>query len=95
MFEIIEQAVWPHSGHYRPTEENFQELISFLKENSVDLTNVEVSYSSSSSSSSIFFMSLGKNLSSRYQIRCRILRGTTKKQQQSENGVVLNAILPN
>ncbi|XP_022927200.1 IQ domain-containing protein IQM2-like [Cucurbita moschata] len=37
------KAVWPHSGHYRPTEENFQELISFLTENNVDLTDVKMS----------------------------------------------------
>ncbi|RWW14864.1 hypothetical protein GW17_00021326 [Ensete ventricosum] len=35
------KAVWPHSGHYRPTEENFQEFMSFLEENSVDLTDVK------------------------------------------------------
>ncbi|XP_039064078.1 IQ domain-containing protein IQM2-like [Hibiscus syriacus] len=34
------KAVWPHSGHYRPTEENFNDFISFLKENDVDLTDV-------------------------------------------------------
>nr|POE48213.1 iq domain-containing protein iqm6 [Quercus suber] len=39
----ILKAVWPHSGHYRPTEENFQELMSFLKEHNVDLTNVKKS----------------------------------------------------
>ncbi|KAL0459875.1 UNVERIFIED_CONTAM: IQ domain-containing protein IQM2 [Sesamum latifolium] len=32
------KAVWPHSGHYRPTPENFQDFISFLRENNVDLT---------------------------------------------------------
>lgn len=37
------KAVWPHSGHYRPTEENFQEFILFLEENNVDLTNVRMS----------------------------------------------------
>ncbi|KAL4383617.1 hypothetical protein GQ457_15G028980 [Hibiscus cannabinus] len=36
------KAVWPHSGHYRPTEENFNDFISFLKENSVDLTDVKM-----------------------------------------------------
>ncbi|CAK8571250.1 unnamed protein product [Lathyrus sativus] len=35
------KAVWPHSGHYLPTEENFQEFVSFLKENNVDLTDVQ------------------------------------------------------
>ncbi|URE18435.1 Calmodulin-binding protein [Musa troglodytarum] len=35
------KAVWPHSGHYLPTEENFQEFISFLEENNVDLTDVK------------------------------------------------------
>ncbi|PKA61388.1 hypothetical protein AXF42_Ash014305 [Apostasia shenzhenica] len=37
----ILQAVWPHSGHYRPTEENFEEFMSFLEEHCVDLTNVK------------------------------------------------------
>ncbi|KAK4487487.1 hypothetical protein RD792_005869, partial [Penstemon davidsonii] len=36
------QAVWPHSGHYRPTPENFQDLISFLRENNVDLNDVKL-----------------------------------------------------
>lgn len=36
------QAVWPHSGHYRPTEENFRDFVSFLEENNVDLTDVKV-----------------------------------------------------
>ncbi|KAG5112614.1 hypothetical protein JHK82_035883 [Glycine max] len=31
--------IWPYSGHYHPTEENFKEFISFLEEHSVDLTN--------------------------------------------------------
>ncbi|THU72549.1 hypothetical protein C4D60_Mb04t13320 [Musa balbisiana] len=37
------KAVWPHSGHYRPTQENFQEFVSFLQENNVDLTDVKKS----------------------------------------------------
>ena len=41
--EYFLQAIWPHSGHYRPTEENFQEFQSFLKDNNVDLTDVKVS----------------------------------------------------
>ncbi|KAH9740634.1 IQ domain-containing protein IQM2 [Citrus sinensis] len=36
------KAVWPHSGHYRPTEQNFNDFISFLKENNVDLTDVKL-----------------------------------------------------
>ncbi|KAL8480821.1 hypothetical protein ACS0TY_027373 [Phlomoides rotata] len=36
------KAVWPHSGHYRPTSENFQDFISFMRENDVDLNEVEV-----------------------------------------------------
>ena len=39
---MILQAIWPHSGHYRPTEENFQDFLSFLRENSVDITDVKV-----------------------------------------------------
>ncbi|KAL5768591.1 hypothetical protein ACOSQ2_015374 [Xanthoceras sorbifolium] len=37
----ILEAIWPYSGHYHPTEENFLEFISFLEENRVDLTNVK------------------------------------------------------
>lgn len=39
----ILKAVWPHSGHYRPTEQNFQEFMNFLKERNVDLNNVVLS----------------------------------------------------
>lgn len=35
------EAIWPYSGHYHPTEENFREFISFLEENCVDLSNVK------------------------------------------------------
>ncbi|KAK8478094.1 hypothetical protein V6N13_063128 [Hibiscus sabdariffa] len=34
-------AVWAYSGHYRPTEDNFMELCSFLEEHHVDLSNVK------------------------------------------------------
>ncbi|KAF8061054.1 hypothetical protein N665_1213s0010, partial [Sinapis alba] len=37
------KAVWPHSGHYLPTEENFLAFMSFLRENNVDLTDVKKS----------------------------------------------------
>lgn len=37
------KAIWPHSGHYRPTEENFQEFQAFLRENKVDLSDVKMS----------------------------------------------------
>ncbi|XP_074557436.1 IQ domain-containing protein IQM1-like [Curcuma longa] len=39
--EGILQAIWPYSGHYLPTEDNFKEFISFLEDNNVDLTNVK------------------------------------------------------
>ncbi|KAJ8486233.1 hypothetical protein OPV22_018718 [Ensete ventricosum] len=35
------KAVWRHSGHYRPTEENFKEFMSYLAEKNVDLTDVK------------------------------------------------------
>ncbi|KAG6787571.1 hypothetical protein POTOM_003612 [Populus tomentosa] len=35
------KAVWPHSGHYRPTEENFKDFLSFLRENNVDLIDLK------------------------------------------------------
>ncbi|XP_010925537.2 IQ domain-containing protein IQM1-like [Elaeis guineensis] len=39
--EGILKAIWPYSGHYLPTEENFKEFISFLRENNVDLADVK------------------------------------------------------
>uniref|UniRef100_A0ACD5TUY5 Uncharacterized protein n=1 Tax=Avena sativa TaxID=4498 RepID=A0ACD5TUY5_AVESA len=36
-------AVWPHSGHYRPTEANFLEFMKYLRNRDVDLTNVKLS----------------------------------------------------
>lgn len=41
-FRYFHQAVWPHSGHYRPTEENFNDFVTFLKGNNVSLTDVKV-----------------------------------------------------
>ncbi|KAG2728774.1 hypothetical protein I3843_01G215000 [Carya illinoinensis] len=35
------EAIWPYSGHYCPTEENFMEFISFLKGHHVNLTHVK------------------------------------------------------
>ncbi|KAJ0091419.1 hypothetical protein Patl1_13049 [Pistacia atlantica] len=35
------EAIWPYSGHYLPTEDNFKEFISFLEEHNVDLTGVK------------------------------------------------------
>ncbi|XP_065856956.1 IQ domain-containing protein IQM6 [Euphorbia lathyris] len=37
------KAIWPHSGHYLPTEENFQEFMSYLTEHNVDLSEVKKS----------------------------------------------------
>ncbi|GLT82409.1 hypothetical protein SLE2022_007880 [Rubroshorea leprosula] len=36
------KAVWPHSGNYQPTPENFKDFISFLEEKKLDLTNVKM-----------------------------------------------------
>ncbi|XP_068342805.1 IQ domain-containing protein IQM1-like [Pyrus communis] len=36
------EAIWPYSGHYLPTEDNFKEFIIFLKEHQVDLTTVKM-----------------------------------------------------
>ncbi|XP_073270707.1 IQ domain-containing protein IQM6-like [Primulina huaijiensis] len=38
----ILKAVWPHSGHYLPTEENFEEFMAFLMQNNVDLSVVQI-----------------------------------------------------
>ncbi|CAM0871454.1 unnamed protein product [Alopecurus aequalis] len=39
----ILKAVWPHSGHYRPTEANFRQFMKYLRKRDVDLTNVKLS----------------------------------------------------
>ncbi|KAL5219649.1 hypothetical protein ABZP36_020333 [Zizania latifolia] len=39
----ILKAVWPHIGHYRPTEANFWEFMSYLKKTNVDHANVKLS----------------------------------------------------
>ncbi|XP_044947080.1 IQ domain-containing protein IQM6-like isoform X3 [Hordeum vulgare subsp. vulgare] len=39
----ILKAVWPHSGHYRPTEANFREFMKYLRKRNVDLTDVKLS----------------------------------------------------
>ncbi|XP_054800241.1 IQ domain-containing protein IQM6-like [Prosopis cineraria] len=40
--DSVLKVVWPHSGHYRPTKENFQEFMSFLEEHNADLTDMKV-----------------------------------------------------
>ncbi|PKA58981.1 hypothetical protein AXF42_Ash001074 [Apostasia shenzhenica] len=40
--EGVLETVWPYSGHYLPTEENFNEFITFLQENNVDISNVKM-----------------------------------------------------
>ncbi|CDO97894.1 unnamed protein product [Coffea canephora] len=35
------QAIWSYSGHYRPPEENFMEMIRFLEGHHVDLSHVK------------------------------------------------------
>ncbi|KAJ7963203.1 IQ domain-containing protein [Quillaja saponaria] len=37
----ILDAIWPYSGHYCPTEENFSEFISFMEKQQVDMKNVK------------------------------------------------------
>ncbi|XP_057428813.1 IQ domain-containing protein IQM4-like [Lotus japonicus] len=39
--EGVLEAIWPYSGHYHPTEENFREFINFLEVHNVDLSNVK------------------------------------------------------
>lgn len=42
VLSCVIQAIWPYSGHYLPTEDNFKEFISFLEDHNVDLTDVKV-----------------------------------------------------
>ncbi|KAJ1382216.1 IQ motif, EF-hand binding site [Sesbania bispinosa] len=37
----ILHAIWPYSGHYRPTQKNFMDFIRFLEEHNVDMKNVK------------------------------------------------------
>ncbi|KAM0038469.1 putative IQ domain-containing protein IQM [Helianthus debilis subsp. tardiflorus] len=40
----ILEAVWPHNGHYRPTEENFDAFMSFLEQHNVDINKIKCRY---------------------------------------------------
>ncbi|XP_074561462.1 IQ domain-containing protein IQM3-like [Curcuma longa] len=42
----ILKRIWAYSGHYRPTEENFNNFLNFLKENHVNLDETEIMTSS-------------------------------------------------
>ncbi|PWA79186.1 hypothetical protein CTI12_AA207450 [Artemisia annua] len=39
----ILKAVWPHSGHYLPTEENFDTFMSFLEQHNVNVQTIKKS----------------------------------------------------
>ncbi|KAH0723536.1 hypothetical protein KY285_006080 [Solanum tuberosum] len=39
----ILKAVWPHSGHYLPTRENFEEFMTFLEQHNIDVTIIQKS----------------------------------------------------
>ncbi|KAL0905460.1 hypothetical protein M5K25_023882 [Dendrobium thyrsiflorum] len=41
------KAIWAYSGHYKPSDENLDQLLNYLKENGIDLTAVEIRSSSS------------------------------------------------
>lgn len=86
------EAIWPYSGHYHPTEENFKEFISFLAEHNVDLSNVKKcaidddapSYDESKSFSDINESQQikGPTLSSQ--------SGSTASNNVNNNGVTIN-----
>lgn len=37
----ILKAVWPHSGHYLPTEENFEAFMSFLEQHQINVQTIK------------------------------------------------------
>ncbi|MCD7449320.1 hypothetical protein HAX54_051260 [Datura stramonium] len=39
----ILKAVWPHSGHYLPTRENFEEFMTYLEQHNIDVTIIQKS----------------------------------------------------
>ncbi|XP_074558385.1 IQ domain-containing protein IQM1-like isoform X2 [Curcuma longa] len=60
--EGVLKAVWPYSGHYLPTEENFKEFINFLQENNRRPTDSEDDYSSLKVTDSGSSMDANKNI---------------------------------
>ncbi|XP_058107703.1 IQ domain-containing protein IQM3-like isoform X2 [Magnolia sinica] len=36
------KAIWAYSGHYRPTDENINSFLSFLRENGVNLNEIQI-----------------------------------------------------
>ncbi|XP_020691024.1 IQ domain-containing protein IQM3 isoform X1 [Dendrobium catenatum] len=41
------RAIWAYSGHYKPSNENLNQFLSYLKENGIDLTEVVIRSASS------------------------------------------------
>lgn len=39
----ILKAVWPHSGHYLPTRQNFEEFMTYLEQHNIDVTIIQKS----------------------------------------------------
>ncbi|CAN4109298.1 unnamed protein product [Withania somnifera] len=39
----ILKSVWPHSGHYLPTSENFDEFMTYLEQHNIDVTALQKS----------------------------------------------------
>lgn len=56
--EGVLKSIWPYSGHYLPTEENFKEFLNFLEENRVNLTDVQKTSADDDEQS----IQLGKNI---------------------------------
>lgn len=56
--EGVLKSIWPYSGHYLPTEENFNEFLNFLEENRVNLTDVQKTSADEDEQS----VQLGKNI---------------------------------
>ncbi|KAF7121159.1 hypothetical protein RHSIM_Rhsim13G0231400 [Rhododendron simsii] len=88
----ILKAVWPHSGHYRPTPENFQDFVSFLKGNHVDLADVKMDpvdeeEESLSKQSSVFLRSISseEDLSEKTNSETEQLDGEDKSSEKTNS----------
>ncbi|XP_024021628.1 IQ domain-containing protein IQM6 [Morus notabilis] len=95
----ILKAVWPHSGHYLPTEENFQEFMSFLTEHNVDLTNVKKSPSDEETtglfSKKSFDASIRSSLSKAASTKDAATENTESLgQQDSDAAANTNPVIP-
>ncbi|XP_023744984.1 IQ domain-containing protein IQM6 [Lactuca sativa] len=80
------KAVWPHSGHYLPTEENFDAFLTFLMQHNVDVHAVKKSPDNEEEEASFEIAGFGmRNSVSEPSIFEGIIQTNTKTYQRKNS----------